>query len=96
MSLFTMVSDGVVARVSSFEDIVKLAADARLSGHRVSVHRSTPAELALISLQATRGWAVALSMGGRSDVLRCMDEEEARALLPDIRAYGVTANIVRL
>ena len=92
MSLFTVLSNNVVLTVAPFAEASALANEQRRRGCRVRVHRATPAEQAVVS----RGWAVRLYAAGQSDVLRCLDYEDALTTLREVRAGGLRAEVVRL
>ncbi len=101
MAQFTMVSDGRILSIGSFEDVTSLATQERAAGHRVCVHRTRPADLASLPQGRTpsfdtRGFAVRLRQAGRTDLLHCLDAEDAQAVLEEIRSRGVQAKIVRV
>ena len=97
MSSFSVVSDGVVVSVGLFEVVSALAAKERIGGRKVSVRRSTPAEVASMAQQAdNRGWAVEVEMANRRDFLLCLDGEDAHSVLREVRGNGVNAQIVRV
>jgi len=93
MSSFSVVSDGVVVSVGSFDDVRILASLERAEGHQVCVRRSTPWELAHEA--AHLGWAVEVRTRSHRDVLRCLDSADAHDVLQEVHRTGVTAKIVR-
>ena len=93
MSLFTLISDGIPVSCGTFDEVAKMAAAERLSGHQVHVHRTTPAEQTLLS-QPT--WAVRVSVAGTHDVLHCLDRDDAVTTLKAVHAEGVRASLVRV
>jgi len=98
---FTVVSDGTILSIGPFQKVSALAVRERRQGHEVSVRRATPAELTRLSsrpLSPPRGvgWAVKVKMAGRSDLLHCLDAEDAQQALREVRANGVRAEIVRV
>ena len=93
MSLFTLVSNGTPVSSGRFDEIAKMAAEERQSGHRVKIHRTTPAERT--SLSRSR-WAVRVYAAGQSDVLQCQDHDDAVTTLRKVRSEGVRASIVRV
>jgi len=93
MSSFSVVSDGAVVSVGSFDQIRVLAALERAEGHQVCVRRSTSLELAHEA--AHLGWAVEVRMRDHRDVLQCLDNADAHRVLQEVRDNGVNAQIVR-
>ena len=92
MSLFTVVSDNVVLNVVPFPEATALADEQRRRGCRVAVHRATRAEQAA----ASSGWAVQVHAAGQSDLLRCLDYDDATTTLREVRRNGLRAEIVRV
>ena len=93
--MFTLLSDGEVKYVASFDKVKKMARQERQSGHKVSIHKATKAERTLASRQS-RGWAVEVQMAGVRDRLECLDNKDAIATLSAVRRNGVSARIVRV
>ncbi len=92
MSLFTVVADNVVLSVVPFPEAAALANEQRQRGCRVAIHRATPQEQAAVA----RGWAVRVYAAGTSDVLHCLDQDDAQETLRQVRAFGLRAEIVRV
>ena len=92
MSVFAVVSNDVVLTVGPYAEVHALATEQAKRGNRVALRRATPAEKGL----DTRGWAVRVSAANVSDLLRCLDGDDARSVLREIRGNGVSAEIVRV
>ena len=93
--MFTLLSDGEVKCVASFDKVKKMARCESRSGHKVSIHRATKAER-ILAARRNRGWAVEVQMAGVRDRLECLDNEDAVATLSAVRKNGVSARIVRV
>lgn len=92
MSLFALVSNDAVLKVGSFAELHGLASEQAKRGGRVWLRRAVPDEKA----GDTRGWAVRISAAGMSDLLHCLDEEDAQTTLRAMRAHSIRARIVRV
>ena len=90
MSLFTLLSNDAVLRVGPFAEITALAGAQRKTGRQVRVRRATADE------QASRGWAVRLFAAGTSDLLRCLDEDDATTTLAQVQAAGLRAEVIHI
>lgn len=90
MSLFSVVADNVVVSVVPFSEATAVAAEQRQRGCRVAVHRARPEE------QRAGTWAVRLYAADTSDILHCLDYDDALATLREVHRGGVRAEIVRI
>lgn len=91
MSLFEVVSNDVVLTTVPFAQATALANEQRKQGTQVIVRRAR----AKLHVQPARGWAVQLFAAGKTDVLHCLDEEDAQATLRAVRSNGIRARVVR-
>ncbi len=91
MSLFEVVSNDVVLTTGPFAQATALANEQRKQGTQVIVRRAR----SKLRMQPARGWAVQLFAGGATDVLHCLDEEDAKITLAALRAHGIRARVVR-
>lgn len=93
--MFTLISNGELLCVDSFDKVSEIARRESRSGHKVSIHKATKAER-IIAKRHSRGWAVEVQMAGVRDRLECLDNEDAVATLSAVRRNGVSARIVRI
>ena len=93
--MFTLLSDGEVKCVASFDKAKKMARRESLSGHKVSIHKATKAER-ILAARRNRGWAVEVQMAGVKDWMECLDNEDAVTTLSAVREHGVSARIIRI
>ena len=92
MSVFAVVSNDVVLTVGPYAEVHALATEQAKRGNRVALRQATPAEKGL----DTRGWAVRVYAAGVSDLLHCLDQDDAQVTLREVRANGIRAQIVRV
>jgi hypothetical protein len=93
--MFTLISNGELLCVDSFDKVKEMARGESQAGHKVSIHRATKTEQ-ILAAQRNRGWAVEVRMAGVRDRLACLDNEDAVATLSAVRKNGVSARIVRV
>jgi hypothetical protein len=90
MSVYAAVSNGTVLRIGPFAEVTQLARQER--SRAITVRRATQRE----ESAADTGWAVEVACAGTTDVLRCLDEADARTTAAAVRANGVQARVVRV
>lgn len=91
MALFEVVSSDGVLSVGPFGSMTALAREQGQRGVQVTVRRAAAPPTA----PATRGWAVRICVAGTTDVLHCLDQEDALATLHAVQALGLRATIVQ-
>jgi len=92
MSLFAVVSNDVVLTIGPFAQVTALADEQRKRGTQVIVRRTKPQDHAVTPAD----WAVRVFAAGMSDLLHCLDQDDAQATLREVRANGMRAQIVRV
>lgn len=89
MSLFALVSNDVVLAVGPYAQVHPLASEQARQGNQVTLHRVSPNETGT----GCCSWVVQIRAAGITDVLHCLDEDDAQETLRQVRELGLHAEV---